>query len=144
MGTRTFEVSETIDRPIDSVWSLMTDFDRAPEWMAEVVRIERDPSVPPCLGTKLATYVKRSKAAMQTEIVAWTPPEELALASRQGGISAIYRYRLAPAASGTHVTLNASCTAQGLLWRLLHPLIFIMMKRADGGQLAALKALVES
>ncbi len=91
----------------------------------------------------MKTYVKRSKSPLMTEIVGWSPPLELALRSRQGGITAIYTYRCTPAGDGTLVTLQASCSAEGLLWQLLHPLIAMMMKRADGGQLAALKALAE-
>ena len=143
MATRSFEVSETIDRPVGAVWALMSDFGNAPEWMAEVERIECDPAVPLRPGTQLSTHVKRSKTPLATEIVTWSPPREMALRSRQGGITAVYTYRCAPSDGGTRVALHASCTAEGLFWRLLHPLIVMMMKRADGGQLAALKALTE-
>ena len=143
MATRGFEASETIDRPIEEVWTLLTDFRRAPEWMTEVVRIEHDPSVPLGPGATLATHVRRSKSPMATEIVAWSPPLQMVLRSRQGGITAVYSYRCAGADGGTRVTLDARCSADGLFWRLLHPLIAAMMKRADGGQLAALKDLAE-
>ena len=143
MATRSFEVSESIDRPVEAVWALMSDFGNAPKWMAEVERIACDPATPLRPGSKLATHVKRSKAPLTTEIVIWSPPQEMALRSRQGGITALYTYRCWQSDGGTRVTLHASCHAEGLLWRLLHPLIAMMMKRADGGQLAALKALAE-
>ncbi len=143
MSTRGFEVSETIDRPVEAVWALMSDFRQMPDWMAEVEHIDIDGPGPPAPGLRLATRVKRSRTPLETEIVSWSPPHEMALRSRQGGICATYTYRCRPAASGTRVTLQASCRADGLLWRLLHPLIATMMKRADGGQVAALKALAE-
>ena len=80
----------------------------------------------------------------ETRIAAWQPTSAFAIASEEGGVSAVYRYDLEPVGGRTRVTLDARCQARGFPWRLLHPLIAFAMKRADGGQLAAFKRVAES
>ena len=47
-------------------------------------------------------------------------------------------------AGSTRVTLTADCHMRGAPWRLLAPLIRMAIRKADRGQLAALKQLIET
>ena len=54
-------------------------------------------------------------------------------------MTATYEYTVAPAGDGTEITLKAVCKAEGL-WKLLHPMIVVAMRKSDSSQLANLKA----
>lgn len=141
-----FSVSETIELPAARVWQLITDPSLMPRWMKGIDEMQPLDEGPLDLGSRLSSRLSvtgRGKER-ETRIDAWEPISVFALASKEGGVSAVYRYRLEPDGERTRVTLDARCTASGFPWRLLHPLISFAMKRVDGGQLAAFKDLAES
>lgn len=137
-----FRVSEHISAPIETVWAHLTDWDRAPQWMAGVDSLRASGDRPVGKGTKL--LFRSRNAAREATIVEWSPPERLALRSQQGGMTAQYDYVAQADDTGTKLTLSASCEVRGLLWKLASPVIQVMMKRADAGQVAALKRLIEA
>jgi hypothetical protein len=88
-------------------------------------------------GAKLE-FIARG-AGRSSTINVWQPPRRLVLTSTQGGVSAAYDYTCKPTTEGgTEIALDARCTAEGFVWKLLHPLIALLMRRSDGGQLASL------
>ena len=136
-----FEATALIARPVDEVWAALTDWRRAPEWMSGIDGMAADGAATG-EGTRL---VFRSRGAeRESTVVGWSPPNRLALQSVQGGVTALYEYACEPADGGTRLTLRAGCRAEGLGWRLALPLIGVLMKRADSGQVSALKRLIES
>ena len=82
-------------------------------------------------------------AERESQVSALDEGKRLVLTSTQGGVTAIYDYRLVPTANGTQITLDAACNATGW-WKLVHPLIAFAMKKADSPQLARLKSVVEN
>ena len=137
-----FTSTEHIERSPDQVWACLTDWKRAGEWMSGIDGIRAPDGELVGEGTRLAF---RSRGAdRETTVVAWSPPNRLALCSKQGGMTATYEYSCEPEDSGTSLTLRAHCKAEGLGWRLASPLIGFLMKRSDSGQPAALKRLVEA
>ena len=92
-------------------------------------------------GTRL-TFKARG-AERESIIETWNPSEMLVLTSVQGSIRTVYRYQLQSEGQTTIISLSAQCEAKGLLWRALHPVIGYLMKRADSGQLKALRKTVE-
>ena len=137
-----FHVSETIERPRHEVWAAATDWTRAPAWMKGVEELRRLDAGPVKPGSKLSFRARGSER--ESTIVDWSPSEKLSLRSRQGGISADYVYRFEDCGEGTRVTLDAECRGEGMGWRLAAPLIGFLMARADGGQLRALKQMIEA
>lgn len=136
MTSRGFKVAETIDLPAEALWNVLTDWARAPEWMGPVEYIAVADG-----GTTRANATLRfgsRGAERESTITTFDPPRQLALTSTQSGVTAVYQYHLREVGERTEITLEATCTASGLI-RLLHPLIGYLMKRADSGQLAALK-----
>ena len=136
-----FRATETIGRPQSEVWRAATDWGKAHRWMKGIEDLRRLSEGPVGEGTRLGFNARGSER--ETEIVVWEPGERLALRSRQGGITADYVYRFEGCPEGTRVTLDADCRGEGIGWRLVTPLIGMLMARADGGQLAALKRMVE-
>lgn len=138
--TRAFEVETTIDRPVGRVWRELTDWERAPRWMPGVQAIRSD------AGTAVgATISFTSRRKVRTgAITAVEPERSVTLDSVQGGVTARYVYRLEPAGDRTRAVLTADVDATGFPWALLGPLIRAAVRRADAGQLGALRAVVES
>lgn len=136
-----FEATVHIARAPEEVWAHLTDWARASEWMNGVEEVRPAGDGPPGEGTRILFRSRGSER--ESTIVGWSPPELLALRSRQGGMTATYEYSCAPEADGTRLSLHARCEASGLGWRLAGPLIQLLMKRADSGQVAALKRVLE-
>lgn len=137
--SRAFLVAEVIDRPAETVWSVLTDWRRAPDWMSGVDGVREAGGTEP--GTTLR-FVAR-KRERTSEVTAVRPGESITLTSVQGGVRADYTYSVEPAEGTTRATLVADVTAGGL-WRAFAPALRAMIRRTDGGQLAALKRLIES
>jgi uncharacterized protein YndB with AHSA1/START domain len=88
---RAFAVTRKIDRPVDVVWSRLTDWDRAAPWMGvDAIRAEGATAV----GTTLR-FTARGKDRT-SEIAALAPGRSVTLRSRQGGVTADYIYGVEP------------------------------------------------
>jgi len=140
MGTA-FRVETIIDRPPKTVWAVLTDWSNANRWMAG---IDFGPqNAESRVGSKL-TFRARGKD-QESEIVALDPCRRVILRSVQGSVSADYEYLLEPLTDDrTKLTLTAHCSTEGLIWRLVSPLLHLAMRLTDGGQPEALKRVAES
>ena len=136
----TFEAAEIIDRPCADVWACLTDLNGASRWMPGIDWIEPPDSETLVAGARLRFRARGSEHS--SEVTALDPGRLIALTSTQGGVSATYTYRLDPLGARTRVTLDAECHMRGL-WRLISPLIGYAVRRADGGQIARLKTVLE-
>ena len=132
-----FSVKETIARSPEDVWAYLTDFANAKAWMTAVDGMTQTTQGPLRVGTRFKFSARGRER--ETQVTALDPGRQIALTSTQGGVTATYTYRVAPAGGGTEVTLDAVCQASGV-WKLLHPMIAFAMKRSDSSQLANLKA----
>ena len=132
-----FSVRETIPRPPADVWAYLTDFGNAQEWMTGIGPMTQTTPGALEVGTRFR-FEARGKER-ETRVTALDPGKRIALTSTQGGVTATYTYVVEPAGNGTEVTLDAVCEAAGV-WKLIHPIIVIAMKRSDSSQLANLKA----
>lgn len=134
------DVEAVIGRPIDEVWEVLTNWDRAHEWMGSIDWIRADGETVP--GTTL-TFRAQGKDRT-SQLAAMEPGKSLLLRSTQGGVTADYLYRLERAGTGqTRASLVAECRTSGL-WRLVGPLLKVAVRRADGGQINNLKTVVEA
>ena len=140
--THAFQVSETIDRPIEAVWDFLSDLSKIPLWMRGIESARLISSGPPEEGARLV-MIARDKE-LEATIVKFEPPHVIAFSSHQQGVIAIYTYTCTADNDCTQVTLHAECFAEKWIWRLLHPLIGFLMKQADGGHLKALKKAIET
>jgi carbon monoxide dehydrogenase subunit G len=127
-----FTVTRVVDHPADEVWRQLTDWDRAAGWLG-VDSIRADG--PTEVGTTLR-FVTRGKERT-SEIAALEPGRSITLRSRQGGVTADYRYTVEPAGDASRVSLAADVRTSGV-WALAGPLIRTAIRRTDAGQLDAL------
>ncbi len=134
-----FAAAETIAASPARVWAVLIDFEQAHRWMGEVTFV--DASGPIEAGTELR-FETRGKT-ITTQVVGYEAERSLVLRSTQGPVTAEYAYALVPEGDGTRVTLEATCEARGFA-ALFAPFIRGAIRKTDGGQITALKAVVES
>ena len=137
---RTISVTETIDRSPGEVWEVLTDWPGGVRWMngIESMSIEGE--------TVEGAHVRFHTRGQDRDsvITHCDPGRSITLRSQQGGVTADYTYSIeALGASSSRVSLEAECHFSGLLFRLLGPLIRFAIRRTDGGQIAALKRVIE-
>ena len=138
--TRTLSVEEEIGRPAAEVWEALTDWENAHKWMPGIEGMTAEGET--AEGTKL-TFRARG-AERSSEIVHCDAGKSIVLRSVQGGVTADYRYEVHDmGGSSTRVTLVADCQVNGLLLRIVSPLLRIAIRMADGKQLRLLKAAIE-
>ncbi len=135
-----FTVTATIDRSADEVWQFICDFQHAHRWMPGISGMRPADDGPMSQGKRFYFQFRGRERA--TQISTWQPPRRFALTSTQGGVTATYVYEVADQGNATKVQLDAACEARGL-WKVIHPLIVHLMRKADGGQLENVKAVLE-
>ena len=137
---RTISVAETINRPPEQVWEVLTDWPRAVRWMNGIESMSIDGETTE--GAHVRFFTRgQDRDSLITHCV---PGRSITLRSEQGGVSADYTYSIEPAGeSRSRVSLVAECHFSGFLSRLLGPLIGFAIRRTDGGQIAALKRVIE-
>lgn len=132
--TTAFTASTTVERPAPEVWERLTDWPAAAAWMpgVESVRVE---------GTRLTFRARGRERTGRIEVL--EPGRSVVVHSAQGGVTAAYTYTCEPDGDRTRVTLTADCRAGGM-WRPFGGLLRAVIRRADGGQLADFKRVVEA
>src|SRR5688572_17059307 len=125
--SRAFSVTRQVDRPVEQVWRQLTDWERAAGWLG-VDSIRADGATQ--VGTTLR-FVTRGKERT-SEVGALDPGRSITLRSRQGGVTADYRYTVDPAGAGSRVTLTADVRGSGA-WAFAAPLIRTAIRRTDAG-----------
>ena len=140
-----FELTEVIARPPGEVFALLTDPERVPLWLPEVVRQERLTEGPTGVGTRLreTRRVMGREAQAELEVVAYEPPARYAVRTHQSGAETTYTYTLRPEDGATRVRLVADVRAAAGWRRLSALLLSAVLKRQDKEHLAKLKAAVE-
>jgi carbon monoxide dehydrogenase subunit G len=132
--TTAFTASAVIERPAPDVWARLTDWPAAPAWMSGVDSIRVD-------GSQLTFHSRGRDRTGRVDVV--DPGRTVVVHSAQGGVTAAYTYTCEPDGDRTRVTLTADCHASGV-WRPFAGLLRAAIRRADGGQVAALKRTVEA
>ena len=133
-----FAVQERIESPADRVWDELTAWDRAPAWMPGIEAMRADG--PTAAGTHVR-YTARG-AEQTSTVTACEPGRLLTLTSERGPVRASYTYTLEAQGPATRVDLVVDVATRGAA-RVFGPLLRRMMKRADGGQLHALRRVLE-
>ena len=132
--TTAFTAFATIERPAPEVWARLTDWPAAPEWMPGVESIRVN-------GSELTFHARGRDRTGRIEVV--EPGRTVVLRSARGGVTAAYTYTCVPDGDRARVTLTADCVVAGA-WRPFGRLLRAAIRRADGGQLAAFKRVIES
>ncbi len=141
-----FTAQQFIDAPPDKVWAAATNAQRMHEWMPGVMSVAESDTTAMHEGKRFTVMLETRGRGSEREMTLsqWEPPYRFALASKEGSVSAVYAYEVAPSGDGTQLTLNASCSAGSFFMKLLHPLIVHMMAKHDRPQVELLKQMVEA
>jgi uncharacterized protein YndB with AHSA1/START domain len=138
-----FETTVQIARPRDEVFDYVADPRRFPEWNSAVT------SVVPLDGTSGAAgrylmqrLLPTGAATNQLEIVAWRPPEELAIRTTTGPTPFTYRYEFTANGPLTLIRLSGDVTLGGSA-SLLGSLAARAIKRGVDANLATLRDILE-
>ena len=123
------------------VWAVLTDWSRAPEWMAGVDWVATHSSGPLREGTSLSFRVRGKDRPV--EVTTHDEPRRLALTSVEGPVRTDHTYSLTPSGDATSLELVACCEARGVA-RLLGPLLRRAIRHNDAHQPGALQALIEA
>jgi uncharacterized membrane protein len=121
----------TISAPIDTVWDVVSDPERALSFMSGVTRWEIEGDEPVGLGTRYRMLLRVGSAEVGglIEIVEWDPPKELAWTSITG-VDQRGRWRLRSVAGGrtqAEIRLAAGVAGSGVAgWiaeRIAQPIV---------------------
>ncbi|WP_326948612.1 SRPBCC family protein [Amycolatopsis sp. NBC_00348] len=109
-----FEITQDIDRPPARVFAFVADVTTMPRWYEAVVRVEPADPVGPGARFRMVRSLPAGPAHNDVEVVTWVPDEEITFVSVAGPTPFRYRYRFAPTATGTRLTLEGRISAEGL------------------------------
>lgn len=137
---RTISVNETINAAPEQVWAVLTDWPGAVRWMNGIESMSIDGET--VEGARVRFFTRGQDR--ESVITHCETGRSVTLRSQQGGVTADYTYSIEPAGdAASRVSLEAACSFSGLQFMLLGPLIRFAIRRTDGGQIAALKRVIE-
>lgn len=139
-----FELNERIDRPPEDVFRLLTDPERVPTWLPEVLSLEPLTDGPVAAGSRFreTRRVMGKEAEAELVIAAYEPPGRYAVRNVTSGVETTYDYSLRSDGGGTAVRLVCEIRAHGLR-RLSALLLGQVLRRQDRDHLAKLKTAAE-
>lgn len=132
------EAEAFIEAPIETVWTILTDFQNWPAWNKSVSSMRVNG--PLSIGTTFEWLADRWRIASRLEEV--DPPKRIAWSGATLGIRAVHVWDLAEEGKGTRVHTVESF--EGLVPRLLRGYTRKTLAESLNNGLAALKAEAES
>ena len=138
------EIHDVVRAPIERVYALSTDIDRAGEWLPKDVVVEKLTDGPARVGTRYRETrpVLGRRDVRVYEITILDAPRRSEVFAAEGG----FRFRLdyeALDASTTRLTMTGTVTGLGCLGVLAAPLVRRVMRKNMALDLAGLKAWIE-
>jgi len=144
-------LAETIRAPIEKVFALANDIDRAEEWLPAGVKIEKLTEGPTRAGSRYRE-TRRVLGRLDTEIYEGTdydPPhgsEVVADGTKGTAGRGLFRFRIDLAPTGLHdmrVELTGTVTGMGCLGVIAYPIVRSVLRGHSVADLAGLKAWIE-
>lgn len=136
----------TINRPIEEVFTYLSDLERQPEWVRNASEVRKTVGGPTKVGTTFHVVGKTLGRPMESdcEVTEYDPPSVYAWRGTSGPIRLEMRFTLtAEGPLTTRVTQAAEAEAGGA-FRLARPILARGMKREFAVELGALKRHLES
>lgn len=142
----TFETGVRIERPIDDVFSYVSEVGNLPHWNS-AVQAARRTSAGDAEGVG-ATYLllralPTGRAENDLEVVDRESPTAFAIRTTSGPTPFVYRYRFTPQDGATIVQLDANVELGGVAG-LLGPLARRVVQNGVDENLASLKRILET
>jgi uncharacterized protein YndB with AHSA1/START domain len=139
------EASVVINRPVEEVFTFVSDFENSTQWMAELVEAKQTSEGPLGVGTTVSAVAKPlgRRAESTQEVVEYEPNRKFAIKSISGPVNSQDNYTFESVAGGTKVTRVAEAEMVGF-FKLAEPLAVRMMRRQFDTNFANLKDLLEA
>jgi hypothetical protein len=134
-----------VARPLPEVAAYLVDAGHAPEWYANIVRVEQLTPPPYAVGSRMrfeARFLGRT-LVYTYEVTALDPASGLTMTTHEGPFPMTTVYAWAPHPDGTRVTLRNHGEPSGF-GALAAPVMSGAMRRANKADLARLKAVLEA
>jgi hypothetical protein len=117
-----FSVAKYVDAPPSLVFSFFTDFERAPERVTEITRLEVLTPGPIGVGTRFRESRRLDgHEVTEMEVTAFEPSRHYDLRSRSGGTEYRSSFRFLPEGPGTRVEVDVESAPLSLGARLVAP-----------------------
>ena len=141
----TFDFEETIQRPVEAVWSFLDTTSNGVQWQLATTDQRYTSPEPHGLGSVglNARQVMGRRVETTWEITEYTPERSFTLKSTSGPISYMFSYILEAVDGGTHLSLHFQGDPKGL-FKVAEPLLASTVKKEFVEDHARLKALLES
>lgn len=139
-----FGTSIEIDRPVQDVWALLTDYGRDPEWRSGVLSMTADPPGPAAAGTTTAEIMRFAGRTLRNaaEIVRVGPGHQLVWRTTSGIDANGMRIVEPRGPQRCRVRLATRVRPHGFD-RLLAPLAHLLLQRRITGDGRRLRSLAE-
>ncbi len=138
-----FKETIEVGKPVDKVFSFVSDLENSPRWNDNVVRAKKMSRGPIQEGTVFRQY--RNELATAGEAVAITSharPERLTIKARLADSPAQVTYEFEEVDNGTRITSEVELEPAGVM-RLIVPVVETRVKGSVAEDLAALKRVLE-
>ena len=136
---------QPINRPTEEVFAFVTDFEKSPQWMSELVEAKQTSEGPVGVGTTISAVASPLGRRIEStqEVAEYEPNSKFAFKSTSGPVASEDEYTFESVAGGTKVTRVAEAEMGGF-FRLAEPLARRMMQRQFETNFANLKDLLEA
>jgi len=136
--------SITIDRPVDEVWSYVTDVTNDPAWHTDILEATRTSEGPIGTGT---VWHARFKPAMgisegDMRVVTFEPNRRQVMKGDIGPMHPTLTYQVEPSNGGTRFTRRVQIQVSGWM-KVFSPMMGMMLPKQNKGFLANLKRVLE-
>jgi uncharacterized protein YndB with AHSA1/START domain len=137
--------SVTIARPMDQVFSYVSDVRNDPEWHTDILEVR--PAQEGSVGTGTVFNIKFKPFMGQSEgsvtVSEYDPPRRVVLKGQMGKMAPTVSYTLEAEGSGTRFTRGVEMDPPGIM-RVMAPLMKGMFAKRNAGFAANLKRVLES
>lgn len=141
-----FRVSEIIHRPIEEVFSYLSNLEHATELLPFVTDMEKLSTGPVGHGSRFleTRLVRRRRIQAEVHITEFASPSSFTSKSVSNGVEILYHYTFSTIEEGTQVEMVAEVKTGGFLSFLTKKQLVKIIKNEDGGQLQKLKEVLET
>lgn len=139
------EESVSIDRPIEEVFTYLTDIGRQPEWVSIMQESVKTSNGPTGMGTTYRQVVKFLGRRIETnnEVTSYDPPNVYEFRTTSGPTRGQMRFTLTAEGQGTKILQSIDGETAGL-FKLADPIVARTMKKQFAADLETLKTMLES
>jgi uncharacterized protein YndB with AHSA1/START domain len=140
-----FERSVLIDRPIEEVFSFISDFENEPKWCEEVVETQQTSEGPVEVGSTFIDHVEFMGRTIEStyEILAYERNKSITIETSAGPVPFVATYSFDEDEGVTKLAILAEAEPGGF-FKLATPIIRRQLEKQWERNFASLKQLLES